>query len=35
MAAVCDAVAGKMDMLLRGDSPALNTNNRWDILFQE
>ena len=30
MAAVCDAVAGKMDMLLRGDSPALNTNNRWD-----
>ena len=35
MAAVCDAVAGKMDMLLRGDSPALNTNNRWDILLQE
>lgn len=35
MAAVRDAVAGKMDMLLRGDSPALNTNNRWDILLQE
>lgn len=35
MAAVCDAVAGKMDMLLRGDSPALNTNNRWDVLLQE
>lgn len=35
MAAVCDAIAGKMDMLLRGDSPAINKNNRWDVLLQE
>lgn len=35
MAAVCDAIAGKMDMLLRGDTPAINKNNRWDVLLQE
>lgn len=35
MAAVCDAIAGKMDMLLRGDTPVINKNNRWDVLLQE
>lgn len=35
MAAVCDAIAGKMDILLRGDTPVLNKNNRWDVLLQE
>ena len=35
MAAVCDAIAGKMDMLLRGDTLAINKNNRWDVLLQE
>ena len=35
MAAVCDAIAGKMDMLLRGDTPVINKNNRWDMLLQE
>ena len=35
MAAVCDAIAGKMDMLLRGDAPTINKNNRWDVLLQK
>ena len=35
MAAVCDAIASKMDALVRGDTPALCENNRWDVLLQK
>lgn len=35
MAAVCDAVTQKMDLLLRGDDPNFCDCNRWDILLKQ
>ena len=35
MAAVCDAIAKKIDLYLRGDDPGFCDCNRWDVLLQK
>ena len=35
MAAVCDAIAQKIDLYLRGDDPGFCDCNRWDVLLQK
>lgn len=35
MAAVCDAIAKKIDLYLRGDNPGFCDCNRWDVLLQK
>lgn len=35
MAAVCDAIAKKIDLYLRGDDPNFCDCNRWDTLLRQ
>lgn len=35
MAAVCDAIAKKIDLYLRGDDPGFCDCNRWDVLLHK